>query len=327
MRRHARQRTEGPERFSLENLAALDEYTSQTELRLLADIRAAGVNGISSGNEVQASLERLRSLRRESLSAPGKSLAPSVLERLALARDFLHRSVPGLGAGVRFPEEWLLPELAHLYATLEQAPGGLGSDRERAGFLVDDAVTVLGITSAIAGEGKTTLALNLALSAAQSTFKRVCLIDLTLREGDLGKRLGIDPAAPGVIDRLESHSQALARVPVDGCEELVIVPSGRAPINPSRMARSLRVGELFEITREMFDLVLVDLPSVTEDFALPLIRHLDGVVMVISAGVTPRQEINRAMDQVGREKILGTFLNHIPEPLTLSRPWWGGKRA
>lgn len=216
----------------------------------------------------------------------------------------------------------------HLFASVEQQVAVVGgrlwpdNGPVRAGV---GPSSVLGVTSAIGGEGKTTVALHLALNAARNTFKSVCLIDLSLGENDLCRRLGVDSAGGGVMDALENPDEAAPTLPLVqlvGSDGLVILPAGKAPVNGAKAARSPRVAELIQAVRQMFDVVIVDLPAVQSDNTLPIAAHLDGVLMVVCAGATPKHLVNSALDSVGRERVLGVVLNRT----TSSVPAWLRKR-
>ena len=90
---------------------------------------------------------------------------------------------------------------------------------------------VLGITSAVLGEGKTTVALHLAMTIARDTFKKVCLIDMSLGKGDLAARLGVPARGEGVVPVLEDSDNVVPTLQLAGCENLVIIPAGKVPTN------------------------------------------------------------------------------------------------
>lgn len=199
-------------------------------------------------------------------------------------------------------------EFFHLYASLERSAGGR---------------RVLGVTSAITGEGKTTVALHLALSAVRSTYLRVCLVDLSLGEDDLCRRIGVAPAPSGVIPYLEAESipgmgggGQFALLDCGGeAGQLTVIPAAGTPKNAARAARSPRVGALIEALRDEYDLVIVDLPAISTDNALPLVSLLDGTVVVARAAATPRGVIQAGLDRIGRENIVGLVMNRVTSAL------------
>ena len=214
-------------------------------------------------------------------------------------------------------------EFSHLYASLERQIAGVGDVTLISGeTLGSERPYVLGVTSAVIGEGKTTVALHLAMTIARDTFKRVCLIDMSLGAGDLAARLGVPPRGEGVIPVLEDSDNVVPTLQLAGCDNLVIIPAGRAPTNAARLARSPRIAQLIISARMAFDVVIVDMPAVASDNALPLTRHVDGLLVVVRAGATPRDVVAQALDALGRDKVIGVTLNRVKT----SAPSWLRKR-
>lgn len=203
-------------------------------------------------------------------------------------------------------------EFSHLYASLERQIAGIGDVTLVSGeTLGAERPYVLGVTSAVLGEGKTTVALHLAMTIARDTFKRVCLIDMSLGKGDLAARLGVPSRGEGVIQVLEDSNNVVPTLQLAGCDNLVIIPAGKAPANAARLARSPRVAQLIISARMAFDIVIVDMPAVASDNALPLTRHMDGLLVVARAGATPRDVVAQALDALGRDKVIGVTLNRV----------------
>lgn len=243
----------------------------------------------------------------------------SLLRQGGQPSDAPGQAGPG-SSGVSLRVEQTPAEFGHLYAALErQAPGlgevlGAGTDA-----LGTASPYVLGVTSAVGGEGKTTVALHLAMTIARDTFKKVCLLDMSLGGSDLAARLGMPASEEGVVSVLEASGTVVPTLQLTGCDNLVIIPAGRTPANAARLARSPRVEQLLVSARYAFDVVVVDLPSVSTDNAGPLAKAMDGVLVVVRAGATPQAIVSRALDLLGRDKVLGVTLNRVPAP----RPRWG----
>lgn len=176
---------------------------------------------------------------------------------------------------------------------------------------------VIGVTSAIAGEGKTTIALHLAMSIARNSFKKVCLMDLSLSRNTLSQRLGI-PDTRGVVDVLEGEHHTITTIESEECKGFFFVPAGKEPENPNRVARSPLLPEVLAAAREIYDVVVVELPSVSSGNVLPVKPFVDALLMVVWAGVTPREVVNTAMDKLGRDKMMGVVLNRTQD----SVPKW-----
>ena len=193
------------------------------------------------------------------------------------------------------------PPFFHLYASLEQSFARLSGYAKGCLFV--------GVTSAILGEGKTTVALHLALSAARATQKRVCLVDLSLGEDDLCRRMGAAPAPGGTVSLLEE--KGVLGVMEVSSPDMFFIPAGKVPENPSQMARSKMMGEFFTTLRGEYDLVIADMPAVVTDNAVPLAALMDGVILVMQAGATPRTMATEAIEKLGRDRVAGVVLNRI----------------
>lgn len=218
-------------------------------------------------------------------------------------------------SGVSLRVEKTPVEFSHLYAALERQAPGIGE----VALPGDSALGmgnpyVLGVTSAVGGEGKTTVALHLAMTIARDTFKKVCLLDMSLGGSDLAARLGMPATGEGVVGVLEASGTVVPTLQLTGCDNLVIIPAGKTPVNAAKLARSPRVEQLIVSARFAFDVVIVDLPSVSTDNTLPLVKAMDGVLVVVRAGATPQGVVSRALDMLGRDKVLGVTLNRAPSP-------------
>ena len=91
---------------------------------------------------------------------------------------------------------------------------------------------------------------------------------------------------------------------------MTIVPAGRRSGNPARIARSPQLAEILGAVRAVNEIVVLDMaPVLPVTDTRILARLVDGIVMVVRAGVTPREIVARAMDVVGRDRVLGVVLN------------------
>ena len=169
---------------------------------------------------------------------------------------------------------------------------------------------VVGVTSAVYGEGKTTVAMNLAGTIAQNSTQRVALVDCNLRNWDLQTRLNLPPCA-GLVDILEGGEDDLTNVvQKTELENFTIVPAGRAAANPARLARSPRLAEVMSALRMANDFMVVDMaPILPVADTRVLAKSVDGIIVVVRAGVTPREIVSRAIEAVGNDRVLGVVLN------------------
>jgi Mrp family chromosome partitioning ATPase len=174
--------------------------------------------------------------------------------------------------------------------------------------LASPHLEVIGITSALPREGKSTIALQLAASIARYTHKKVCLVDLGLLGGGLTERLHAE-AETGVVDALEKMDYRVSIMKVPEHDGLVFIPGGKIPENPAKTAYSPVIGEFIETARQAFDVVIVDMPAIQTGYAIPITRQMDANLMVVQSGVTPREVVNSALESVGRERVMGVVLN------------------
>lgn len=213
-----------------------------------------------------------------------------------------------------------LPEITQLYTGLERM-----IEERRAESLVGEEARCLhgsyavGVTSSVAGEGKTTIAWRLAASAVENSYQKVCLIDLSLGNDVLRQRAGLTAGGPGVVDLLEGFSSSLSVLSLNQTDELFLIPGGRAARNATRLARSPGIGRILAYARQIAQLVIVDLPSVTSHNVRPLSQHLDGVLMVSRAAAVPKSLVRWSLDELDPGMLLGMVLNQVEPPLTFGR--------
>ncbi len=173
-----------------------------------------------------------------------------------------------------------------------------------------DIDNVFGITSAVPGEGKTTIAMHLAFSIARNSGRKVCLIDLGLGDNEICRRIGVR-TEKGLINVLEGEDYVIRTLQLSDCGDLSVMPAGKLPRNPNKAARSAAVTEIIAAAREIYDTVIVDLPAVSTGNALPIAEHLDKVMLVVCSGVTPKDMVQQAVDRLGRKRVLGVVLNRM----------------
>ena len=167
---------------------------------------------------------------------------------------------------------------------------------------------VVMVASAVAGEGKTLTASNLALTFSESYQKRVLLIDGDLRRPTLHSVFRLDTAS-GLADGLLSSGDTKMLVR-QVSTRLAVLPAGRPSSDPMAGLTSERMKRLLDEARQSFDWVILDTPPV---MLLPdahlMSSMVDGVVLVVRAASTPHELVRRASEAVGRGRILGVVLN------------------
>jgi capsular exopolysaccharide synthesis family protein len=171
---------------------------------------------------------------------------------------------------------------------------------------------VLMITSASPGEGKTLTAANLALTLSESYRRNVLLIDADLRRPSLHHIFEV-PSVLGLSDALKSDSdQKLSVIQVSA--NLTLLPAGRPDSDPMSGLTSDRMRRIVQDAAARFDWVIIDTPPVgfLSDANL-LVAMVDAALFVVRAGKSPYRLIQRALDAIGREAVLGVVLNAIDE--------------
>lgn len=175
----------------------------------------------------------------------------------------------------------------------------------------DKRVTV--VTSSKPGEGKTTAALNLALTLSQAG-SRVVVVEGDLRKPTFSTYLGIEGGA-GLTDVLIGRAELVDVLQRWGRTQFYVLPGGKIPPNPSELLGSEPMSEVIDELESQFDYVVVDAPPVlaVTDAAV-LGKKSAGVLMVVATGSTTRQELTRslqALDTAG-VNVLGVVATRLP---------------
>ncbi|MEP6922717.1 MAG: CpsD/CapB family tyrosine-protein kinase [bacterium] len=171
------------------------------------------------------------------------------------------------------------------------------------------------ITSAGVGEGKTLTALNLAWLLAQSEGVRALIIDSDLRQPCAAEYLGID-APVGLSEVLGGQiglEQAIIRLEPAG---LYLLPGGKARDDVAELLSGPTFARIISEARRMFDYIIIDAPplGIFTD-ANVLCSRVDGALLVVRAGKTRYAMIDKLLEQLPQERILGVILNRTDEPL------------
>ncbi|HVB28771.1 MAG TPA: CpsD/CapB family tyrosine-protein kinase, partial [Terriglobia bacterium] len=169
------------------------------------------------------------------------------------------------------------------------------------------------VTSSQPGEGKTSTSLNLAQSLAQRGGK-VLIIDSDLRKPGVAQALGrkAGKGLSGVLTGAYSLDEAL--ICVEPPVNLWVLTSGPNPPNPAELLSSPAMEDLLKELRSRFDYLVLDSPpllAVTDATVLSAV--VDGVVLVVESGVTPRNAVLRSfrMLQDAGGRVLGTVINKM----------------
>jgi len=174
--------------------------------------------------------------------------------------------------------------------------------RSNLGFLIgnNEKCAKIGVTSAIRGEGKSTLSINLAYAIAQDNQK-VLLVDCDLRLPTISKRLNLQHNK-GITDIIVEDAEYRSFVPkLKFKENFYVLTSGPIPPNPSEMLSSYRMDEVIKRLEKYFDYIIFDLPPVNV-VADPLVisSKLDGIVTCVRENLVT---INEVREEIARFKL------------------------
>jgi capsular exopolysaccharide synthesis family protein len=175
-----------------------------------------------------------------------------------------------------------------------------------------DNLTLLAVSSATVGDGKTTTAINLAGSLAQGSEARVLLIESDLRSPSVAELLGFGRSSrPGLVHAILDSSLTLGEVVLPRPPfNLSVVLAGQTVPNPYEVLKSPRLAALLEEARAQYDYVILDTPPlVSVQDCRVIARWVDGMILVVSAHETPRRLVEEALNVIDPAKMLGFVFN------------------
>jgi capsular exopolysaccharide synthesis family protein len=183
-------------------------------------------------------------------------------------------------------------------------------------------IKIVMIASAQVGEGKTLTSANLSLTLSESYRRRVLLVDADLRRPALDSLFHTRHIA-GLSQSLRAGETAPLRiVPVSEC--LTLMPAGRPEDDPMAVLTSERMRRVLQQASMKFDWVILDTPptALMSDARL-LNSMVDGIVLVVHAGVTPYPLVRKTIELLGAEKILGVVLNRVDDSAMTDAGYYG----
>lgn len=180
-------------------------------------------------------------------------------------------------------------------------------------FQISRPIKTILITSPNQGNGKTTIASNLALSISQGE-QEVVLVDADLRRPAIHKVLGIEKS-PGLSELIRNKITIDSAVRQWGDEGLKVVTTGNVPSNVTEIVGSKRIGAILGDLRRDFEIVIVDAPPLIIADAYNLATRVDGVILVMVPGETTVEQARTIKEQLDRSNahLLGIVFNKISE--------------
>jgi capsular exopolysaccharide synthesis family protein len=290
----------GPAAFPVDDAPAAHETATLT------------IRGDSTGRRVQTDTGRRiqtdpsgRRMQTEhgggDIQEPGGPAGPGPDAQLAVFTEYNKKLVERLVVPNGAPH-MMIEEYRKLAAALHHAQLAHGTK-------------VIMVTSASPGEGKTLTASNLALTLSQSYQRHVLLIDADLRKPTVHEVFAVENAA-GLIDALrEAPDKTDRHVPlVQVSSRLELLLSGGVTPDPMSLLTSETLRGLLKDAAEAFDWVIVDTPPAAflPDCNL-MSSAVDAALIVVRAFVTPYPLVQRVVESVGHEKVLGVVLNHAEQ--------------
>lgn len=201
-------------------------------------------------------------------------------------------------------ESPIATEMRRLYSNIRRL-GGKGDMRS---FL---------ITSANRGEGKSTVASHLALTIARFRRKKCLILDADLRRPKLHEVFDV-PQEPGLVECLEGKLDPLNAAKNTRIPNLKVIPSGRKKTAPAHLFEGDVLSEIFNKIKFYNDIVIVDsAPVIPVSDPMLISSEVDGVILVLLAGMTPRDVALRAKNILldANANILGVVVNNLSEVL------------
>lgn len=185
-------------------------------------------------------------------------------------------------------------------------------------FTDDGTSRVIGLSSALSGEGKSLTSVNLAYTLAQLN-KRVIILDCDMRRPTLADKMSLNKK-PGLSEYLTGQHEFKDVVQRYGREDeevaFHVISAGENPPNPVEMLSSLRMERLLDNLREAYDYILLDLPPVSEvTDAMAIAPKTDGMLLVVRQDYCDRIVLNETVQQFAfiNAKVLGVVFNCTSE--------------
>jgi len=213
-------------------------------------------------------------------------------------------------------------EVAHLSpesrAVIHTEPRSIGADRFRLLLIrlraiqASKGIKSIVVTSPIPGDGKSTVALNLATGLSEDGKRPVLLLEADVHRPVAIKNLGLDPW-PGLTERFKNNSDPMLAIRRIDPLGFYLLPAGHPDEDCSDLLQTDFASQLVRRVSSNFDWIVIDSPPTTPIAdVLALKAQADATLLVVRAGNTPREAIEEAIQNLGREHILGIVINGIP---------------
>jgi capsular exopolysaccharide synthesis family protein len=273
---------------------------------------ARGASQIPSGKEGLVQSAALAALLVASLAAVLLDRLDNSIKGVGDAEDRLKQHVL---AALPLQSKAARDSLAWMVMKEPQSLFAEGIRTARTGVLLsslDLPRKIILVTSSVPGEGKTTVAINLAMAHAQT--KSTLLIDCDLRRSRVAKSLGLDPMQKGLTNLVAGTAPKSECMTLVKDTALMVMPVGDIPPNPLELLLSQRFRDALRMLSEHFEVIVIDSPPVElVSDALVLAPQVTCVAYVVRAMRTPVPLVRKNMTQLQRAgaNILGVILNQL----------------
>jgi len=180
-------------------------------------------------------------------------------------------------------------------------------------FKIYDSPKTVMITSATSGEGKSFVAANLAISISHELHTHALLVDCDLRNPSLGEWFGLQDGK-GLSDYLAGDGNPSELFIKTKVEKLSLISGGTIQDNPSELIGSKKMEAFIQELRSRYPdryVVFDSTPLLATSEPEVLAKFADAIIIVVQAGVTPRETVKQAIANLDKEKIIGFVLNHL----------------
>jgi protein-tyrosine kinase len=196
-------------------------------------------------------------------------------------------------------------------------------------WMDDKSPKTILVTSAFSEEGKSLIAVNLAITIAIDLQSHALLVDCDLRNPSLSRMFGLQEEK-GLSNYLMGEAEIpelLIKTPVD---KLSILPGGGLQDNPVELIGSNKMKSLVQDLKSRYEdryIIIDSSPILATTEPSVINKMVDGIILVIRSGETPRESVQQAMKMLEKDKILGVVLNNLEfKTEAMIRRYFGTKR-
>ncbi len=264
--------------------------------------------------------EPAKTTKRQQPAHPRSHSNPKPVEKTAVSEPARPSKKKGIAAGLQKASSTHLRRSEAKFGELLlawHAPSDVRSEQIRS--LRTNIVNLnptpktMAFVSSVGDEGANLAAANLAVSFAEDQSKSVLLVDANIRSGGLDGFFDVARDAPGFTDILRGKLDPNRAVLESGVPNLFLVNAGNEVSNPGGLLSATELKRIIADWSKRFDRVLIVLPPVGEaNDAAVVGREVDGTVMVIKLGSTPRRETEHALDALSHSgvRVLGCVVTN-----------------